>query len=157
MRIALRELLRRPGRFLTVGVALTLLVVLLIVLGGFLDGLELSQTGSYRAQGDRLWVFDADAERQLGRSKIGVDVRRQVEAVDGVAGVGSIHATPTTASLAGTQELTDVVVLGYELGTEVLPAPPSAGSAVVDGATTTSPTWPSATSWSSGHSASRSR
>ncbi len=59
MRIALKELLRQPGRFVPVGVALTLLVMLLVVLGGFLDGLELSQTGAYRAHDNRLLVFAA--------------------------------------------------------------------------------------------------
>lgn len=132
MRTALRELLRRPGRFLPVGVALTLLVVLLVVLGGFLDGLELSQTGSYRAQGQRLWVLDEGAERQLGRSRLGPGVRDVVAGVDGVAGVGSLSSTVTTASRAGTGELADVVVLGYELGTSVLPAAPADGAAVVD-------------------------
>jgi putative ABC transport system permease protein len=46
MRIALKELLRQPGRFVPVGVALALLVMLLVVLGGFLDGLELSQAAT---------------------------------------------------------------------------------------------------------------
>jgi ABC-type antimicrobial peptide transport system permease subunit len=37
--IFFKELVRRPGRFVPVGGALTMLVVLLVVLGGFLDGL----------------------------------------------------------------------------------------------------------------------
>ena len=132
MRLALRELRRRPGRFLPVGGALTLLVLLLLVLGGFLDGLTLSQTGSYRAQQDRLVVLDAGAERQLSRSQVGPDVRDTVEAVDGVAAVGGLASTSTTASIGRTDTLQDVVVYGYELGTDVLPAPPPDGEVVVD-------------------------
>ena len=132
MRLALRELRRRPGRFLPVGGALTLLVLLLLVLGGFLDGLTLSQTGSYRAQQDRLVVLDASAERQLSRSQIGPDVRDAIETVEGVAAVGGLASTTTTASIGGADTLQDVVVYGYELGTDVLPAPPPDGQVVVD-------------------------
>lgn len=132
MRTALRELVRRPGRFLPVGGALTLLVLLLMVLGGFLDGLTLSQTGSYRAQTGRLFVVADDAELQLSRSVLGADVRDAVEQVDGVAAVGALDTTTTTAALPREDELQDVVVYGYELATDVLPAPPADGEAVVD-------------------------
>ena len=132
MRLALRELRRRPGRFLPVGGALTLLVLLLLVLGGFLDGLTLSQTGSYRAQQGRLVVLDADAERQLSRSRVDADARAAVEQVEGVDAVGALASTTTTASREGADELQDVVVYGYELGTDVLPAPPEDGRVVVD-------------------------
>lgn len=64
MRIALKELLRQPGRFVPVGVALTLLVMLLVVLGGFLDGLELSQAAT------TVGPVPASGERQIkNRSK----------------------------------------------------------------------------------------
>lgn len=131
MRLALRELRRRPGRFGPVGGALTLLVLLLLVLGGFLDGLTLSQTGSYRAQEGRLFVLAEDAELQLGRSRLGADARTAVAAVDGVAEVGALASTPTTAG-TGDGELQDVVVHGYELGTDVLPTPPAKDEVVVD-------------------------
>jgi len=132
VRIALRELIRRPGRFLMVGGALVLLVVLLVVLGGFLDGLTLSQTGAYRAQGERLWVLSQDSELQLPRSRLSAEVVEQVTAVDGVSETGGIAAVSTTTSLPGSDELADVVVYGYELASDVLPTPPAAGSAVVD-------------------------
>ena len=37
MKLALRELLRRPGRFAVAGVILTLIAILLMFLGGLLD------------------------------------------------------------------------------------------------------------------------
>ena len=39
MKTAWKELIRKPGRFLTAGGALTLIVVLILLLGGLLDGL----------------------------------------------------------------------------------------------------------------------
>ena len=68
MTIALRELLRRPGRFAPVVAALSLLVLLLVVLGGFLDGLSLNQTGALRAQGQAAFVLDG--RRGAGRGSV---------------------------------------------------------------------------------------
>lgn len=132
MRVALRELRRRPGRFLPVGGALTVLVLLLAVLGGFLDGLTLNQTGSYRTQAGRLFVVTEGTELQLSRSRITPDQRAAVEAIDGVAAVGSLGSTATTVAVPGQAELEDVIVYGYGLGTDVLPEPPPPGVAIVD-------------------------
>lgn len=137
MSIALKELRRRPGRFAPVLGALTLLVVLLVVLGGFLDGLELSQTGAYRAHEGRFIAFAEDSEGQIARSRIDADVRAAVAAVDGVDRVGALDQVATTAGPAAgpdAEEVQDVVLFGYELATDVLPAPPAAGGAVVDAA-----------------------
>ena len=132
MRIAIRELLRRPGRFITVGGALTLLVLLLVVLGGFLDGLQLSSTGSYRAHEGRLLVLAADVDLQLSRSRLDAAVADEVAAVDGVADVGVLASVATPAAPPDGAELVDVVVYGYELATDVLPDPPGPGEAVAD-------------------------
>lgn len=132
MNVALRELVRRPARFLPVGGALSLLVLLLAVLGGFLDGLTLNQTGSYRAQQDRLLVFSEHADLQLSRSRIPEDARTAVEQAEGVAAVGGLGRTATTATIPGQDTLQDLVVYGYEIGTDVLPDPPGRGEAVVD-------------------------
>jgi putative ABC transport system permease protein len=132
VRIALRELVRRPGRFIPVGGALTLLVVLLVILGGFLDGLALSQTGAYRAQGERLWVLTERAELQLARSVIDAETAAGVSAVDGIAATGGLAAVATTASSVGTAALVDVVLVGYEEAGPELPAPPADGQVVMD-------------------------
>lgn len=71
MGIAIKELFRRPSRFVSVGGALTMLVVLLVVLGGFLDGLELNSTGPCRAHEGRLLVFSDGSELLIQRSKAG--------------------------------------------------------------------------------------
>jgi putative ABC transport system permease protein len=132
VRIAIRELRRRPGRFLPVGGALTLLVVLLIILGGFLDGLELDQTGAFRAQGERLWVLADGAELQLARSAVDGATAAVVAEVDGVTAVGGLGVVATTGSPERTGELVDVSVVGFEEPGARLPAPPPGGTALAD-------------------------
>ena len=50
MRLALRELRRRPNRFVVATAILTLIALLLMFLGGLLDGLEAGSTGALRQQ-----------------------------------------------------------------------------------------------------------
>jgi putative ABC transport system permease protein len=131
--IAAAELRRQPGRFLPVGGALTLLVVLLVVLGGFLDGLELVQTGAIRAQDPGLIVVAGDAERQLTRSTVAGDAAEALRDLVGEASVGRLDQLPTTAAPADDPAaLRDVVLVGYDVATDRLPAPPPGGGAVVD-------------------------
>lgn len=131
MSIALRELLRRPGRFAPVVVAMSLLVVLLVVLGGFLDGLSLSQTGVVRAHEGRLLVVAADAGLALDRSRLPEEARAAVAEVDGVAAVGRVSQVATTARPDG-GELVDVVLVGHDLGLDDVPAPAGPDTAHVD-------------------------
>ncbi|NLI18332.1 MAG: ABC transporter permease, partial [Actinomycetales bacterium] len=70
MRLALRELRRQPGRFAIATFTLTLIAVLLMFLGGLLDGLIQSATGAYRAQPGQLIVYSADANDSLAGSRI---------------------------------------------------------------------------------------
>lgn len=129
MSLGWRELIRTPSRFVPVTVAMTLLVVLLVVLGGFLDGLQLSATGSYRAQdGDEL-AFNASSGLQISRSVVTQDQRNAIDA----AATGRLSQISTTAGPVdgSLDDLADVVLYGYELATDVLPPPPGDG-AVVD-------------------------
>ena len=73
MKLALRELRRRPGRFAVAAVILTLIALLLMFLGGLLDGLIGSQTGAYRAQDADLVVYSDTARESLVRSRIDPD------------------------------------------------------------------------------------
>ena len=131
MSIALKELFRRPSRFVSVGGALTMLVVLLIVLGGFLDGLELNSTGPYRAHEGRLLVFSDGSELLIQRSKVDTAQAEQLAAADGVAAVEALNQIASTAS--NTEgEIIDIVLFGYDLSTDVIPAPPADGGAVID-------------------------
>jgi putative ABC transport system permease protein len=85
MKLALRELRRRPGRFSTAAVILTLIALLLMFLGGLLDGLIASSTGALRAQDVDAIVYSDTAQASFVRSRIDPELRAQVEAVDGVA------------------------------------------------------------------------
>lgn len=131
MRIALKELVRQPGRFVSVGGALTMLVVLLVVLGGFLDGLELNQTGPYRAHEGRLLAFSDQSELLIQRSAVDAKQAEQLAAVDGVGAVGGLDLIESTAG-DSEGEIVDIVLFGYDLATDVIPAPPADGGAIVD-------------------------
>jgi putative ABC transport system permease protein len=132
VRIALRELRRRPGRFLIATGMLTLLVFLLLFLGGLLDGLYNGSTGALRAQQGPLLVFSEESRDSLIRSRIPAEVRATVAATPGVAGTRGLGAALVGAKVPGASELADVAVLGYQGGVSGVPATPPAGQAWAD-------------------------
>ncbi len=132
MRLALRELRRRPGRFGVVGGALTVLVLLLLFLGGLLDGLYLNSTGAVRTLDADGIVFSDDARQSFLRSRIDPEVRATVAAVDGVAEVGGLGFALLGVTVPGEDEVADGAVVGYELASGELPDPPGPGEAHVD-------------------------
>lgn len=138
MIVALRELWRRPGRFVVAGISISLLTVLLLLLGGLLDGLYLGSTGAIRAQDADVFVYSADAQDSFLRSRITPEVRADIEGVDGVASVGGLGVTLVAGRVGGppqegsVDDLLDLAVLGYEAGTHVLPDPPGPGEAYAD-------------------------
>lgn len=135
MSLALREMRRRPGRFVVATVILTLIAMLLMFLGGLLDGLTAGSTGALRAQQDELVVYSANSRDSLVRSRITPDVRDAVEGVVGperVAGLGSVQLGARTEG-AGPRDLVSVVLFGYERAPRGLPdAAPEAGRVYAD-------------------------
>lgn len=136
MRLALRELRRRPGRFAVATVILTLIALLLMFLGGLLDGLLGSSTGAYRAQEGDLIVYSGTSRDSLVRSRIGPEVRATVEGVDGVAevgGLGSLQLGARPEDEPDSRDLLAVALLGYEMAPRGLPdEPPGEGQVVAD-------------------------
>lgn len=135
MRIALRELRRRPGRFAVATVILTLISLLLMFLGGLLDGLVASSTGALRAQDADAIVFSEGSQDSLVRSRIEGDVRSQVEEVVGAERVGGLGSVQLGGRLdgRGPRDLVPVVLFGYELAPRGLPdEPPAAGEVYAD-------------------------
>ena len=134
MRLALRELRRRPGRFATAGAILTLIAVLLMFLGALLDGLISSATGAIRAQDAQLIVYSQSSESSFLRSRIDPDVRAAVESVPGVEQTGGIGIVQLGARVPGNgpRDLASVALFGYELAPRGVPAPPAPGTVYAD-------------------------
>lgn len=134
MNLAVRELVRSRGRFAAVGTALTLIGVLVLLLGGLLDGLIRASTGLVRAQDADLLVYAEDARETIERSVLGADVRDVVLGVDGVAAADGIGVVLTSAAPPGVDpedldaDLLGVAVVGYERATGPLPDPDPAGA-----------------------------
>jgi putative ABC transport system permease protein len=134
MRLALLELRRRPGRFVAATVLLGLVALLLLFLGGLLDGLVLRQTAAIRAQRGDVIVYDATAEQSFVRSRVAPDLRALVAAAPGVTDVGGLGVVQLGARLPGKgpRDLADVALFGYERAPKGVPEPPPAGQGYAD-------------------------
>jgi len=133
--LALREMRRRPGRFAIATVILTLIAILLMFLGGLLDGLVASSTGAFRSQQADLLVYSTSSRNSLERSRITPEVRQQVETVPGVARVGGLGSVQLGGRVPGRgpRDLVPTVLFGYELASRGLPAmPPAMGTVYAD-------------------------
>ncbi len=136
MRLALRELRRRPGRFGVATVILTLIAILLMFLGGLLDGLTAGNTGAIRVQQADLIVYSSTSQDSLVRSRIEPEQRRQVSAVEGVSELGELGSVQLGSRIEGKgpRDLVPVVLFGYQEASSGLPAPPGQpGRAWADG------------------------
>jgi putative ABC transport system permease protein len=126
MRIALRELRRSPRRFLPTTAALALLVILLLFLGGLLDGLYRSSTGALRAQESDLIVYSEDSRDSVIRSRIESATRDEVEQVPGVVQTRGLGFALVGARVPGESEIADAAVVGYQGAAAGVPPPPPA-------------------------------
>ena len=132
MSLAWKELVRRPGRFAVAGAALTLLVVLLLLLGGLLDGLFLGSTGAIRAQDGDVFVYSDTARDSFLRSRIGPDLRRTIEGAEGVGATSGLGVALLGGRTDGIDETFDTAVIGYERPPKGVPGPPLPGTGWAD-------------------------
>lgn len=134
MRLALKELRRRPGRFTVAAVILTLIAILVMFLGGLLDGLTGSSTGALRAQNAELIVFSSTSRDSIVRSRIEPSTARQVAKVEGVQEVGGLGSAQLGARLSdsGPKDLFPVVLFGYEIPPADIGPPAEAGKVIAD-------------------------
>jgi putative ABC transport system permease protein len=134
MKLALRELRRQPGRFVTATIILTLIAVLLMFLGGLLDGLLRLSTGAVRAQTADAIVFSESSQASFLRSRIEPEDRDAIASADGVDEVGGLGVVLLGARVPGNgpRDLANVAVWGYELPPEGVPEPPAPGEAYAD-------------------------
>lgn len=130
--LPLRELRRRPSRFIVATVVLSFLATLLLFLGGLLDGLYLGSTGAIRAQRGDVIVFSNGARDSILRSRITAALRTGVESADGVTQVGGIGFVLLGAQVPGESELADVTIAGYELPPKGVPSPPMDNQGTAD-------------------------
>ena len=134
MRLALRELARRPGKFATATVILTLIAILLMVLGGLLDGLIRSSTGAIRIQQADAIVYSESSQASFIRSRIEPEMRADIEELPGVTEVGGLGVVQLGARVPGNgpRDLANVAVWGYELEPDGVPEPPAPGDVWAD-------------------------
>lgn len=137
--LALAEIRRARGKFLSIIGALALITFLVLTLSALSDGLFYGATGAYRSSDAQAYAFDSDAEGSLIRSRVPVNDIAAYQATEGVAkasGVGVLLASGT-----GPQGELDLAVFGIEPGgaggpTTLtdgrLPDPGEAGVAAVD-------------------------
>lgn len=130
MRMAARELVRRPRSFAVPAGILVLLALLLLYPSAILDGLSDSTTGALRTAPADLIVYAEDAKASLLRSRIDPRVREQVEGVEGVTEVAGFNVvllgalTPEGGDAVGLAVLTSERPIGPEV--------PGRGQAYVD-------------------------
>lgn len=132
MKLAWRELVRKPGRFVAAGGALTLITILLLLLGGLLDGLYLAATSAIRAQSASVIVYSTDARSDLIRSKIDPSTREKIAAVPGVESATGFGLTLLGAKVPKVGDPVPVAVFGYEAANLKVPAPPPDGQVWAD-------------------------
>jgi putative ABC transport system permease protein len=135
MKLALRELMRRPQRFLTATAILTLIALLLMFLGGLLDGLINSATEGVSAQRGSHIVFSAKSRLSFPSSRLSDSQRALVAGWTGADEVAGIGVAQFGARLpnAGPRDLVSVALFGYELAPKGVPElPPVDGEVYAD-------------------------
>jgi putative ABC transport system permease protein len=135
MKLALRELVRKPGRFVTATIILFLVSVLIMLFGGILDALINNSINGITAQRGDVIVYSDGSEQSFLRSRIDADARAAVEAVPGVTSVGGLGVVQLGARVPGKgpRDLVDTALFGYETAPRGVPAdPPAAGEVIAD-------------------------
>lgn len=134
MKLALRELRRRPGRFVTATVILSLIAMLLMFLGSLLDGLISSSTGAIRSQQGDLIVYSSTSQAAFARSRIEPTQRLAITEIPGVEQVGGIGLAQLGARIPGNdpRDLAGVALFGVEIALRGMEVLPSFGQAYAD-------------------------
>jgi putative ABC transport system permease protein len=130
MKMAARELLRRPRGFAVPAGILVLLALLLLYPSAILDGLNDNTTGALRTAPADLVVYAENAKSSLLRSRIDPRVREQVETADGVAEVSSFDVVLLGALKEGEGEAIGLAVMTSER--PIGPDLPESGEAYID-------------------------
>lgn len=127
MKLGVRELVRKPGRFAVAAITLTLIAILLMFLGGLVDGLLRLATGPYLAQPAQLLVLSEDAKGSLAASSITDEQREAVTSAVPGARVGGVTTLTLGARVGDAQnrDVSAVQLRGYELAPAGVPEHPT--------------------------------
>lgn len=118
--LAIREIQRARGRFASIVAALSLIVFLVLVLGALADGLFYGATGAVRSTNASGYVFSADAEGSLVRSRVDEADATAVASAPRVTSVSPVGVLLTGG--AGPEGAIDLAVFGLEMGAAGTPA-----------------------------------
>jgi putative ABC transport system permease protein len=131
MRMAAREMRRRPRSYLVPTGILLLLALLLLYPSAILDGILKYSTAAVRHAPADLIVYSREANGVQLRSRVDSDVRRRVQEVPGVAWVTTFDATVFTGRVEG-REATESIGLALLSSEQPLgPIVPGPGEALV--------------------------
>jgi putative ABC transport system permease protein len=111
MRLALAEIRRRRGRWVSISGAVAFIVFLVLILAALSDGLFIGSTGALQSIEADALVFNADGRRSLIRSELPIDGLAAVEGVAGVADAGALGVLLATAATDG--DTFDIAVVGH--------------------------------------------
>lgn len=111
MRIAIAEMRRRRGRWLSIVGAVAFIVFLVLVLAALADGLFIGTTGALATGDSDALVYSTDGRRSLVRSELPISDLPEIAAVTGVADVGALGVLLTTATAATAPF--DAAVIGH--------------------------------------------
>lgn len=131
MKMAAREMRRRPRSYLVPTGILLLLALLLLYPSAILDGIIKYSTAAVEHAPADLIVYSRESNGVQLRSRVESDVRRQVQEVPGVAWVTTFDATVFTGRVEG-QEATQSLGLALLASEQPLgPIVPGPGEALV--------------------------
>jgi putative ABC transport system permease protein len=132
VRLACREIQRHWRRFGLVVAALCVLAVLVLTLGGMLDGIDAGLTGALRSQRADLVVFSSTSRRSIPRSRIDPPTMAAIRDIPGVAEVRGLGVALLGVRVPGRTEPVSVAVIGYQGAVAGVADPPPAGVAWAD-------------------------
>lgn len=113
--LALKEMLRNRGRFLSIGAVIALITVLILFLAGLGEGLGLGNRQFVAGVDADLLVYQDTADLQIAASQFDRSTLAAVRRAPGVADVGAVAFSSTVVELAGTEDLR-VSLIGVEPG-----------------------------------------
>ena len=133
MKTAWLELRRHPSRFSAATAILTLIAILLMFLGGLLDGLIKNATGAVSAIDADAIIFSESAHSSFLRSRIEPGTSTAIrDHLDSQVGGLGVVLLGVRIPHRGPRDLTSVAVWGYEISPTGVPKPAGPGRAWAD-------------------------